>query len=81
MRKPHPGSQPTGSESEVLLEVQRLGNYVKVTAVDPVTLTEVSIMGPPSCGREILTRGAIRKLDYMLAKRAGPANRRGDRRM
>ncbi len=78
MRKPDPGSQhigqPTGRGSEVLIEFQRLGNAVKVTAVDPVTLIEVSIMGPPACGQETLARGAVRKLEYVLAKRAGRVN-------
>jgi hypothetical protein len=41
MGKPDPQSccigQPTGRGSEVLIEFQRLGNAVQVTAVDPVT--------------------------------------------
>ncbi len=57
-------------EREVLLEFQRLGNAVKVTAVDPVTLVEVSIMGPVTADRESLERTAIRKLDYILQRRA-----------
>ena len=67
--------------TEVLLEFQRLGNCVKVTAVDPTTLVEVTIMGPPGCGRETLTRNAVRKLDYVLAKRTGPAGARGEGRI
>ena len=53
---------------EVILEFQQIGNAVKVTAVDPVSLVEVSIMGPVSAGREMLKRNAIRKLNYVLAK-------------
>ncbi len=68
-------------ETEVLLEFQRLGNCVKVTAVDPATLVEVTIMGPTGCGRETLTRNAVRKLDYVLAKRAGTALNRGEGRI
>lgn len=56
-------------EREVILEFQQIGNSMKVTAVDPVTLVEVSIVGPPGHGRELLTRTAINKLDYVLRKR------------
>jgi hypothetical protein len=54
---------------EVLIEFQQIGNVVKVTAVDPETLTEVSIMGPPSAGQEILKRNVINKLNYVLSKK------------
>jgi len=54
---------------EILLELQRIGNAVKVTAVDPETLVEVSIIGPPGAGEEALKRAAISKLEYVLAKR------------
>ena len=54
---------------EVILEIQRVGTYLKVSAIDPVTLTEVSIMGSPADGEELLKRTAMRKLEYVLAKR------------
>lgn len=54
---------------EVLLEFQRIGNAVKVVAMDPETLVEVTIMGPPGAGEEALTRIAVRKLEYVLNKR------------
>ena len=60
------------ADREVILEFHVVGNAVKVTAIDPETLVEVSIMGPRSAGEEALKRAALRKLDYMLAKRAGP---------
>ncbi len=55
-------------EREVLLEFYRVGNAVKVTAMDPETMVEVSIVGPSGAGEEQLTRIAIRKLDYVLKK-------------
>jgi hypothetical protein len=55
-------------EREVILEYQQIGNSVRVAAVDPDTLTEVSIVGSASAGLETLKRTAIRKLEYMLAK-------------
>ncbi len=53
---------------EVIIEFHQVGNAVKVTAVDPDTLVEVSIVGAPSAGEEILKRTAIRKLEYVLEK-------------
>ena len=53
---------------EVLIEIQQIGSAVKVSAVDPVTLREVSIVGSPSAGEEALKRAAIRKLIYVLNK-------------
>lgn len=59
------------ADREVILEFHSVGNAVKVTAIDPETLVEVSIMGPLSAGEEALKRAALRKLEYVLAKRAG----------
>ena len=56
---------------EVLIEIIQMGSSVKVSAVDPVTGTEVSIVGPPSVGEETLKRNAVNKLHYVLAKRRG----------
>jgi len=53
---------------EVILEYHQVGNSVRVAAVDPETLTEVSIVGSASAGMETLKRTAIRKLEYVLAK-------------
>ncbi|MGB0629481.1 MAG: DUF6898 family protein [Alphaproteobacteria bacterium] len=58
----------TGTGREVLIEFQQIGNAVKVTAIDPDTMVEVSIMGPPSAGQETLKRNAINKLNYVLSK-------------
>lgn len=57
------------SGREVILEFQAVGNSVKVTAIDSLTLVEVSIVGAASAGEETLKRTAIRKLEYVLAKR------------
>jgi hypothetical protein len=65
-------------EREVLIEMLRVGNAVKVVAVDPATGIEVSIVGSPSMGEETLKRNAVNKLDYVLRKRAGAAGD-GDR--
>ena len=54
---------------EVLIEFLPCGRYVKVSAVDPKTLTEVSIVGDPAAGEEALKRQAARKLAYVLGKK------------
>ena len=54
---------------EVLFEFRRIGNTVRVSALDPETGTEVSMVGYPKMGEEALKRAATRKLLYVLAKR------------
>ena len=60
---------------EVLLEFRRIGNYVKATAMDPETMTEVSVVGPANGAQEMLRRTALAKLDYMLKRNAKPQPR------
>ena len=62
-----------GPGREVLLEFRNVGNTVKVTAIDPLTLIEVSIVGSAQAGKEALRRTAIQKLEYVLAKRRAGA--------
>ena len=62
-------------ESDVLIEFYRVGGYVKVSAIDPETYTEVSIVGDPAAGEEMLSRTAVQKLKRALT-RTQPANRR-----
>lgn len=54
---------------EVIFEFVRVGNAVKVSAIDTATGTEVSIVGDPAAGEPALKRLAERKLDYVLARR------------
>jgi hypothetical protein len=56
-------------EEGYIIEFHRVGNAVKVTAMDPVTLTEVSMVGAVGVGDTELTRLVVRKLEYVLAKR------------
>ena len=55
-------------ERETIFEFVRVGAAVKVTAVDPATGTEVTIVGDPAAGETALRRLARQKLDYVLAK-------------
>ena len=53
---------------EALIEFHQVGAYVKVSAVDPDSLTEVSIVGDPAAGQAALEQVALRKLEYVLAR-------------
>ncbi len=58
---------------EVLFEFVTQGNYVKVVAVDPVTNTEITLVGDRRAGRTALENAAIQKLKYVINKNAGEA--------
>ncbi len=62
---------------QVIFEFYQVGNSVKVSAVDPASLVEVSIVGPATAPRAQLERTALSKLKYVLAKRA---TKRADKR-
>jgi hypothetical protein len=63
----------------VILEFVRLGALVRVSAMDPASLTEVVLQGPAAAGEAALRRAALRKLAYVLARqRAGAASRLAD---
>ncbi len=55
---------------EVIIEFHCVGAYVKVSAIDPDSLTEVSIVGDPQAGEAMLKRLAVQRLEYVLARKA-----------
>jgi len=60
---------PAGSGgNDVIVEFHRVGNSIKVSAFDPATLTEVSIVGAPSLSETELTHAVMRKLEYVLSR-------------
>jgi len=65
-----PGEDSAMAE-DIIIEFHRVGAFVKVSAIDPRTLTEVSIVGDPAAGEEMLARAAVRKLEYVLARKGG----------
>lgn len=54
---------------EIIIEFFPVGQFVKVSAMDVQSLTEVSIQGPANAGEEALKRNAIKRLEYVLAKK------------
>jgi len=55
---------------EVLFEFRRIGALVKVTAFHVPSMTEISISGPANAGEAMLRTQALRRLEYVLAKKA-----------
>lgn len=61
----------SGRPGEIYFEFTALGAVVKVAAIDSVTATEVTVMGPASASRADLERLAAQKLRARLARDAG----------
>ena len=55
-------------DTRYIIECIYRGRYAKVSAVDPVTGTEVSIVGDAMRTKKELERVAVQKLEYVLAK-------------
>ena len=50
------------NDRRIIFEIVRLGDYVKVSAVDPVTMIEVSAIGPAKGSVEAIKQVALQKL-------------------
>ena len=59
----------SANDPRIIIEFVQVGAYVKVSAIDPVSLFEVSIVGDPSASRNTLEQIAIRKLKFVLSKK------------
>ncbi len=58
--------QPGQKPREVLYEFLYDRNAVRVAAIDPLTNTEVRMVGDPRMPEAVLKRAALRKLIYVL---------------
>lgn len=63
----------TTNRNSYIIEFIAQGRYVKVTAIDPQTGLEVSIVGDVRENKEILKKHAVNKLERRLAKPEGSA--------
>ncbi|MBC8338781.1 MAG: hypothetical protein ISR51_03670 [Rhodospirillales bacterium] len=54
---------------EVLIEYRRVGNSLRVVAIDPITRIEVTMIAPVDATKEQIKRNAANKLAYVLAKK------------
>lgn len=62
---------PAGDEG-VIVEFHRIGNAVKVSAVDTRSFLEVSIMAPATASEREMTDVVLKKLAWMRAKGGKP---------
>ena len=53
---------------EVLFEFHKVGRITRVTAIDPITGTEIVMVGAPGYSADMLKRLAARKLFYVIDK-------------
>ncbi len=60
-------NNPTKGD-EILLEIARIGNILRVVALDPRTLAEVTFQAPPATDRSALVTLARRKLDFVMER-------------
>lgn len=54
---------------EVIIEFFPVGQYMKVSAMDTKTLTEIVTQGPASASKDILEHNALKRLEYVLKKK------------
>jgi hypothetical protein len=60
----------------VIVEFHKVGNTVKVSAVDTKTYLEVSILAPATCSEREMTDAVLSKLAYVQAKGGDGRGRR-----
>lgn len=58
-------------DGEVYVEFILQGGFVKATAIDSISGTEASVMGPAGAAKGALADAAVRKLAYLLNKDRG----------
>ncbi len=55
-------------KGQYIVEFVQQGRYVKVTAVDPVSGREATIVGDARESRAVLERNAVKKLEFLMNK-------------
>lgn len=54
---------------EIIFQFYPVGAYVRVTAMDVLSLTEVATQGPRTAPEETLKRNAAKRLEFVLRKK------------
>lgn len=54
---------------EVIFEYQKMGNLLRVAAMDTKTMTEIIISCPPSASEDQMQMMALRRLEFVLKKK------------
>jgi len=52
-----------------IIQIVRVGKAAKATAIDPVTLVEVTVLGPANASDAILRDLAMRRLESVLRRK------------
>jgi hypothetical protein len=60
---------PLLNNREIIIEFHPIGAFVKVTAMDVKTITEVSIQGPATAPENLLKRNAMKRLEFVMKKK------------
>jgi len=53
---------------EVIIEMSRFGAYVRISAFDVASMTEITLQGPAGAPEAMLRQNALRRLAYVLKK-------------
>lgn len=56
--------------AEILFEFKKNGNVVKVSAIEPKTQTEISVVVPAGLSVDEMKLQAAKRLNYVLRKKA-----------
>lgn len=54
---------------EIIFEFAPIGQYMKITAMDVESLTEVVIQGPLTAPEAMLKKNALKRLEFVLRKK------------
>lgn len=60
-----------GTGTGPIIEFRRIGQALRVVAIDPVTGTEVTMIGDPRASQQEMSRLAAQKLQFVLNKQQG----------
>jgi hypothetical protein len=54
---------------EVIFEYRKVGNIMRVTAMDTATMTEIVLQCPVNAGEAAFQKNALMRLEYVLKKK------------
>lgn len=69
MARHHPDCPAALKNREIIFEFHKIGQYMKVVAMDTRTLTEISVSGPVNTPQSTIELNALRRLEYVLRKK------------
>ena len=55
-------------DTNYIIEFIAIGKSVRVSAFDPKTLTEATIIAPSNLSKDEMVKNAVNKLEYVLKK-------------